>query len=83
MVKFEQMDWSQWIIRQQIAVLPFMTSHSLSVYPDLCLPQQHIEGLSTFKRRGHLADSAAQRSGTRAKGQGFLPARQQVGAALP
>lgn len=81
MVKFEQMNWSQWTILQQIAVLLFMTSHSLSV-ADLCLPQQHIKGLSTFKRRGHLTDSAAQKKGTRAKGQGFLPARQQVGAAL-
>lgn len=59
-----------------------MTYHSLSLYIDLLFPQQHIKGLLAFKRGGHLTDSTAQKKATRAKGQGYLPARQQVSAAL-
>lgn len=58
-----------------------MTSHSLCISIAVP-PRQHIKGLSTFKRRGHLTDSTAQKNGTRVKGQGFLPARHQVAAAL-
>ena len=42
---------------------------------------KHLKGLSTFKTRGYLTGSSAQKYATGVKGQGFLPARQLEDAA--
>lgn len=65
----------------QTAALHSATSHSLSLHTDPRLPLQPVKGLSTFRRRGQLTDSAAQKNATGAKGQGSSPARQRVGVA--
>lgn len=64
--------------------VPFCASlvDSLTVHLYFYLTQQHLKGLSAFMMRGHLTDSTARKIAPRAKGQGLLPTKKHMGAAL-